>query len=225
MSEVVLVVVAHSDDESISMAGTIVKHVSKGDKVFVVSMTDGVSARDNKNIVKIRHRKKSADIASQELGFQWGDCYDFDDNAMDSYALIEIVKAVEEAKKKYKPTLVYTHSGADLNVDHRVVAHAVLTAFRPQPNEKCKELRLFEVASATVYGNPAIMGSFSPNLFLNISDEWSSKLRALAAYNSEMRDYPHSRSIEGIKNLAKLRGNQVGYELAEAFEVVRKLEN
>lgn len=225
MSEVVLVIVAHSDDESISMAGTIVKHVSKGDKVFVVSMTDGVSSRDKKNIVEIRHRKKSADLASQELGFQWGDCYDFDDNAMDRYALIEIVKAVEVAKQKYEPTLVYTHSGADLNVDHRVVAHAVLTAFRPQPYEKCKELRLFEVASATDFGVAAITGSFSPNLFLNISNEWSSKLRALEAYNTEMRDYPHSRSIEGIKNLAKLRGNQVGYELAEAFEVVRKLEN
>jgi len=40
-----------------------------------------------------------------------------------------------------------------------------------------------------------------------------------------MRDYPHSRSIEGIKNLAKLRGNQVGYDFAEAFEVIRKLED
>ena len=121
--------------------------------------------------------------------------------------------------------IVYTHSGADLNVDHRVVSNAVLTAFRPQPNEKCKELRLFEVASATDYGNPAITGSFSPNLFLNISNEWSSKVRALEAYNAEMRDYPHSRSIKGIQNLAKLRGNQVGYELAEAFEVIRKLES
>ena len=225
MGEVVLVIVAHSDDESISMAGTIVKHVSKGDKVFVVSMTDGISSRANSNIDEIRHRKKSSYLASQELGFSGGVCYDFKDNAMDSYPLIEIVKAVEEAKQTYKPTLVYTHSGADLNVDHRVVSNAVLTAFRPQPNEKCKELRLFEVASATDYGNPAITGSFSPNLFLNISDEWSSKMRALEAYKAEMRDYPHSRSIEGIQNLAKLRGNQVGYELAEAFEVIRKLES
>ena len=58
-----------------------------------------------------------------------------------------------------------------------------------------------------------------------ISNEWSSKVRALEAYNAEMRDYPHSRSIKGIQNLAKLRGNQVGYELAEAFEVIRKLES
>ena len=225
MTEIVLVVVAHSDDESISMAGTIIKHISKGDKVFVVSMTDGIGARDSTNIDDLNLRKISADVASKELGFQWGDCYEFNDNAMDAHPLIDVVKAVEKAKSEYKPTLVYTHSGADLNVDHRVVANAALTAFRPQPNEKCKEIRLFEVASATDYGNPSITGSFAPNLFVDITSEWASKERALEAYNAEMRDYPHSRSIEGINNLAKLRGNQVGCNLAEAFEVIRKIEH
>ena len=225
MREVVLVVVAHSDDESISMAGTIVKHIKKGDKVFVISMTDGVGARDDANLNKIKRRKNASVTASKVLGFEWGDSYDFSDNVMDSYPLIEIVKAVEKAKYKYRPTLVYTHSGADLNVDHRVVANSVLTAFRPQPNELCKELRLFEVASATDYGNSAITGSFSPNLFIDISNEWPSKVKALEAYMEEMREYPHSRSIQGIKNLANLRGNQVGYDFAEAFEVIRKLED
>lgn len=84
---------------------------------------------------------------------------------------------------------------------------------------------MFEVASATDYGNPSITGSFAPNLFVDITSEWASKERALEAYNAEMRDYPHSRSIEGINNLAKLRGNQVGCNLAEAFEVIRKIEH
>jgi len=224
MNEVVLVVVAHFDDETISMGGTIVKHVSNDDKVFAISMTDGVSARDSADKSAKADRKTSSVSASQELGFEWGDCYNFNDNAMDSYPLIEVVKAIEKAKIKYKPSLVYTHSAADLNIDHRVVANAVLTAFRPQPDEICKELRLFEVASATDYGCPSITGLFSPNLFINIAEQWSYKESALKKYDTEMRKYPHIRSIEGIKNLAKHRGNQVGYELAEAFEVVRKLE-
>ena len=225
MTEIVLVVVAHSDDESISMAGTITRHVSRGDTVFVVSMTDGVGARDDADPREINERKNASDTASKILGFKWGDCYDFSDNAMDSYSLLEVIKAVEKAKNKYKPTLVYTHSGADLNLDHRVVANAVLTAFRPQPNEICKELRLFEVASATDYGNSAITGSFSPNLFIDISSVWPTKVLSLNAYIAEMREYPHSRSIQGIKNLANFRGNQVGYDFAEAFEVIRKLED
>lgn len=50
------------------------------------------------------------------------------------------------------------------------------------------------------------------------------KEEALKAYQKEMRQYPHSRSIEGIKNLARYRGSQIGVDLAEAFEVIRKLD-
>ena len=78
--------------------------------------------------------------------------------------------------------------------------------------------------SSTDFGHPAITGSFSPNLFIDVSNEWSDKIKTLNAYAGEMRDYPHTRSIEGVTNLAKLRGSQVGYKFAEAFEMIRKLE-
>ena len=45
--------------------------------------------------------------------------------------MLEVVKAVDKAKLKYKPSLVYTHSGADLNVDHRVVAMLCLHHLDP----------------------------------------------------------------------------------------------
>jgi len=223
MKEKVLVIVAHPDDESISMAGTIKKHSKNGDSVYAVSMTNGLGSRNNINEVDLNKRNIASIKASKILDFNWAECFDFSDNALDSYPLIEIIKALEKVKDKYNPTLVYTHSGADLNIDHKTLARAVLTAFRPQPNEVCKEIRLFEVASATDFGHSSITGSFNPNLFINISNEWPYKLESLKAYSNEMRDNPHSRSIQGIKNLAKIRGNQVGYSLAEAFEVIRKL--
>ena len=34
MNDIVLVIVAHRDDETIGMGGTIAKHSNKGDKVF-----------------------------------------------------------------------------------------------------------------------------------------------------------------------------------------------
>lgn len=155
------------------MAGTITRYVSRGDKVIVVSITDGFGARDSANIDDAKSRKVSADTTSNESGFQWGECYDFNDNAMDACPLIDVVKAVEKAKKEHKPTLVDTHCCADLKVDHRAVENAVLTAFRPQPSETCKEIRLFEVASATDYENPAVTGSFVPNLFVDITNNWA----------------------------------------------------
>ena len=39
------------------MAGTIAKHIKKGDKVYVISMTDGVGARNEAKIDHIKGRK------------------------------------------------------------------------------------------------------------------------------------------------------------------------
>ena len=220
----ILVIVAHSDDETIGMGGTIRKHVLAGDKVHVVAMTNGVGARELTNKQVVKKRQTSAIKASKILGFTWLKEYSFQDNAMDKYELLEVVKCVEKAKSKVSPEIVYTHSGADLNVDHRVVSNAVLTAFRPQPDELCREIRTFEVASATDYGHESITNRFIPNLFIDMSEYWLEKKKALACYSEEMKDYPHSRSIDALENLARLRGNQVGLLMAEAFQVLRKIE-
>ena len=225
MAKVILVVVAHKDDETIGMGGTIKKHSDNGDTVYVISMTNGVGSRENISNEDIKERQKSAEIASKILGFEWLKNYNYADNALDSYPLLKIVKSIEEMKKKCSPSIVYTHSSSDLNIDHRVVYNAVLTAFRPQPDENCNEIRLFEVASATDYGHKSLAGQFSPNLFILIDKVWQKKSEALCAYQKEIKEYPHSRSIEAIKNLAKIRGNQVGRKFAEAFEVIRKIDD
>ena len=43
----VLVCVAHRDDETIGCSATIYKHWKNGDKVYCLSMSDGVGARTN----------------------------------------------------------------------------------------------------------------------------------------------------------------------------------
>ena len=50
------------------------------------------------------------------------------------------------------------------------------------------------------------------------------KIKAIKSYKGEVKPYPHSRSITGLKNLNKIRGNQSGLKYAEAFEIIRKIE-
>ena len=223
MKKNILVVVAHSDDETLGAGGAIKKHSTEGDTVSVISMTNGVGARENSGSTEDEQRVEAANKASEYLGFTWIKTFDFKDNALDSYPIIELVKCIEEIKNKINPDIVYTHSGGDLNIDHTTVARSVLTAFRPQPKENCKEIRLFEVPSSTDYGHEEITGRFIPNLFIDINELWEEKERALKAYGSEMREYPHSRSIDAVKNLATIRGNQVGLAMAESFQVIRKI--
>jgi hypothetical protein len=47
------------------------------------------------------------------------------------------------------------------------------------------------------------------------------KFLALNSYHEELRDYPHSRSLEAVEALAKYRGASVGVSAAEAFKVER----
>jgi len=223
-SEVILVVVAHTDDETLGCGGTIARHVRNGAKVYGVSMTDGVGARGAEDRDKIKKRAQASINAGKILGLEWLDGGSFPDNAMDTVGLLDVAKVIERAKTLTKPTTVYTHSTADLNIDHRIVSQATLTAFRPQPNEVWEEIRTFEVMSATDYGHKSIIKEFTPNLYVEISETWQTKLAALNEYSAEMREPPHTRSFDGLENLAKYRGYQVGLPYAEAFEIIRKVD-
>tara|TARA_Y100000768_G_scaffold333755_1_gene274048 strand:- start:197 stop:868 length:672 start_codon:yes stop_codon:yes gene_type:complete len=217
----ILVIAAHPDDETIGCGGTILNHTANGEKVYVITLTDGVTSRSNSSD-SISDRAQMANEAFSILGAELYEAGNFPDNSMDSISLLEIVQFIEKAKEDIKPSLVYTHSFTDLNIDHRIAASATLTAFRPEPNEICSEIRLFEVPSSTDYALNKF-GTFSPNLFIDIKNSWSLKLEALKQYDKELRKYPHTRSYEKIENLAEYRGAQSGLIKAEAFEQVRRI--
>ena len=114
------------------------------------------------------------------------------------------------------------HGGAH-RVDHRRLHEAVVTACRPTPDHTVKRLLSFEVASSTEWQPPGSAPVFHPNWFLDISNQWERKQEALALYASEMRSWPHARSIAAIEHMVRWRGAQVGVEAAEAFCLLRNL--
>ncbi|MDB2689104.1 PIG-L family deacetylase [Luminiphilus sp.] len=220
----VLIIVAHPDDETLGMGGTIRKHVLSGHEVYVKCLTDGVGARETTSEQQARARWQAATAASGILGFKWLKPEELADNELDKYTNLQLTKVVEGARAEVEPHLVYTHSGTDLNIDHRLTFAAVLTAFRPDSKCACNEIRCFEVPSATDYSVPSAWGLYSPNLFINVDTTWEDKILALHQYQSELRESPNSRSLDGITRLAEFRGHQAGIRFAESFEVVRKIE-
>ncbi len=220
----ILVIVAHSDDESFGCGGLIKKLSLNKNDIKVVSFTDGVGSRLNSNLKEIKKREISSINASKILGFDWIARYSYPDNQLDKISLLEIIKKIEKLKKKIKPHIVLTHNFSDLNIDHRKIAEATLTAFRPEPNENLEQLITFEVPSATDFRVLKNKKNFLPNYFLNIEKYLTHKIQAIKCYKQEFKKYPHSRSLIGIKNLSKIRGHQSGLKFAEAFEVIRKIE-
>lgn len=70
---------------------------------------------------------------------------------------------------------------------------------------------------------PGSAAPFVPNYYVNIENTLELKLKALEAYEYEMREWPHARSIKALDYLAKWRGANVGFEAAEAFILGRKI--
>jgi LmbE family N-acetylglucosaminyl deacetylase len=74
----------------------------------------------------------------------------FPDNAFDGVNLLDIIKKVEEILDLVKPETIYTHFHNDLNIDHSIVAKAVLTALRPFSKFSfVKKIFMFEILSST----------------------------------------------------------------------------
>lgn len=227
----VLVIVAHADDEAIGCGGTLIKHQQQGDEIRIIYMTNGVDARQHNFKKQNIEDKKTIDIrlnsqqkACHFLNIKQSYNFDFPDNQMDQVPLIKVVKVIEEIIASYQPNLIYTHHGGDLNIDHRVVHQAVITACRPQPDTSVKSIFTFEVNSSTEWSNTTMSNNFIPNYFIDISEVILAKKQLLQCYQQEMRAYPHSRSLQAIENLNQWRGNQVGLTSAEAFMLIRHIQ-
>ena len=148
-------------------------------KLYAISFTDGVGSRGKRTEKDIEERKKHSIKASKILGFRWLAQYNFPDNQLDKITLLEIVKIIEKHKKILNPELVITHNFYDLNIDHRIIAEATLTAFRPEPKSKCKEIITFEIPSSTDYRMLKRSKNFVPNYFINIQKYLNSKIKAI----------------------------------------------
>ena len=232
----ILIIVAHPDDEVLGMGGTIKKLTKQSHNVKIVILATGITSRrssdysnstDYKSDEKIKNTtkkqlkelQKDAKNASKILGVTKLDMMEFPDNEMDKITNLEVTKRIEKIIDEFKPQIIYTHSEYDLNVDHRIIHNAVITATRPTQKFIVKKVITFEVPSSTEWN---FSKKFIPNIFVDISKELSVKTRAMKEYRNEIRKFPHPRSVEGLEIIAKRWGSVSGYNAAEAFCLVRE---
>jgi len=227
ITQTVLVVAAHPDDEVLGCGGTLTRHAAAGDSVHVLILAEGATARDRERN-KVKHNDEIADLreaaqkAAHIVGAHPPRFAELPDNRMDSMDVLDIIKTVEAIVNELRPRTVYTHHGGDLNVDHRLTHEAVVTACRPLPNSSVAAIYSFETPSSTEWASTERSTAFVPTRYVDITSNLETKLRALSCYETELREFPHPRSTEGVTSLARYRGASVGVSAAEAFQVVRE---
>ena len=228
MTNSVAVVAAHPDDEVLGCGGTLARMASDGRTVHILLLADGETSRSPGtdqpfDSAKLAARQTAAEKASKILGASSVEVLAFPDNRLDSLVLLDVVKQIEAFIQRHQPSTVFTHHVGDVNIDHQVVHHAVVTACRPLPGNPVKELLFFEVPSSTEWRPASSAEPFIPNWFVDISTTLAKKLQALEIYDSELRVFPHPRSLKAVNALATWRGATVGVEAAEAFVLGRKI--
>ena len=223
MAKRVLIVAAHPDDEILGCGGTAARHIAQGDSVGALIVAEGATSRAGGDSAATAHLRDAAEAAAKELGAEPPRFLGLPDNRLDTMALLEIVQMVEAILAETRPEVIYTHHSEDLNIDHRLVHQAVLTAARPLPGSFVDAIYGFETPSSTEWAVSGGASGFHPTRFVDVGDCMSAKHAALRAYGVEMREFPHPRSHDGIDALAQVRGMSAGLDRAEAFTVVREI--
>lgn len=223
----ILVIAAHPDDEVFACGGTLLRAIKAGAAVAVVFLGEGISARfpfgeydsqefHDQTAVRTRSAKNAlASLGIENITFGNRLCCQFD-----TYAMISIVKEIENHITMFKPSLLFTHNPAEVNIDHRITFDAVESACRPTRLDCPKEIYSFEIVCS---GSWTFENTFKPNTYVDVSDYWKEKLIAWHHYEAEARPFPFPRSDEGLEALARYRGLSSGLIKAEAFRLIRKV--
>lgn len=221
----VLCVGAHPDDEVLGAGGTLARHAADGEDVHVCILSDGVTSRydDPENATEeIEQRRDRARRACEAFNATVS-LHEYPDNQFDTVALLDLVQTVEEEIAEHGPRVVYTHHYGDLNVDHELACRATVTATRPLSDSGVERVLAFETLSATEWSVPSPENAFQPHEFVDIDEHLSTKLDALSVYESELRESPHPRTPDTVKQNARVWGAKAGLSAAEPFEVLRSL--
>lgn len=215
----ILVISPHMDDEILGMGGAIARHVANGDEVCVVIAAHRIY--DRKFDEQANDLEKLSTLKAKEvLGYHELHFLNLPDERLDS-CIQEILIPMEDVFMDFKPDVMYAPFYGDNHQDHRAVFDAVRVIARPSGSFKVKKFLLYETPSSTEQSPPLLHQTFIPNYYVNIEPFIDKKIDALHCYEKEKRTFPHPRSEEGLRVLARKRGMEAGFSYAEAFMILR----
>lgn len=218
----VLVVAPHPDDESLGCGGTLLRHREKGDELHWLIVT-GMSEAAGFDQDRIKKRAQEIDLVSARYGFSSVTQLGLAPAKLDTLPLSDVIGAIGKVVSTVKPQWVYVPYRNDAHSDHQVVFDAALSATKSFRYPFIERVLAYETLSETDFGFKPEDGGFRPNVYVNISAYLKEKLDVLDIFSSEMGEFPFPRSRKALSALAALRGVQSNAEAAEAFMLLKEI--
>ncbi len=195
---------AHPDDLEIGMGGTLAK-LAKDKNNKVIGIVATLSSSEE-------IRRKESYEAARILGIEI-ELLEIDFHKL--FSSRDIVKVIDSLLKKYNPDIVFTHWNHDSHQDHNALTDGVIASTR---KNKCS-VYMYE---QTLPGG-IVPESFRAQVFVEIEeDQINEKIESVNAHQSQIVKN-NKWWLDGIRGRAMYRGNQIGVQYAEAFEVIKQV--
>lgn len=215
----VLAIGAHPDDIEIGCAGTLARCVQRGDRVVIMALCRGDMASSTlavRELVKVRRKeaeKSAGQIKAEFLAMGLADGH------------VETSRKnknlVTDALRRIAPDVVITHFCNDYGSDHNNTLALVLdaTLYATIPNIRTGHQPIKHVPALFMM-EPLGGYDFQPQVYVDITDTISSKIKMLECHRSQftwMKRYGGMNVRKYIEVVALFRGYQAGVEFAEGF--------
>lgn len=215
----ILIIAPHPDDEVLGCGGTIAKHIAAGEHVYLCIMTKG----EEKYYGAAMLAEKRTEVlkVAQFMGITKVYFGDFTAAHLDTIPQNQINQKLRKIIEEIKPEILFIPHQGDLHRDHQLTFQCAMVAAKFILSAYLKKIYSYEALSETEQSSQYAQ-QFIPTTYNDITTQLSKKLEALALYTTELREYPHPRSIKAAEYKARSRGAEVGIEAAEAFMLIRE---
>lgn len=215
MTDNILVLAPHGDDEVLGCGGSIYKHTETLSDVYVVFIRKSYDSRSE-------YQMQCSQKARNILGVKDAYNLNLDDDKI--FNKLSLIQEIEKVVNLIKPSTVYCPFYGDLHQDHRAVFEAVNVATRAWAEHRVNKILLYDTISSTDQGLFNSIYPFVPNYFIPLTkNHVEVKQAALQAYDKEIGSIDHPRSLENVYDKARITGRQINEKFAEAFMCLRNI--
>jgi len=215
----ICIIAPHPDDEVLGLGGTIRRMSLSGIKVHLLVISGHLPPLYSIEIFK--KTQIECNMSAKILGISSIKFLEIPATNISQKPVAELNAKINDFLDKAKPTTVFIPF-PDRHIDHKLIFEASMVCTRPVGQHYPKLVLSYETLSETDWNAPYIEPFFIPEMYIDITDTFESKLEAMRSYKSQLQNAP-SRSLEAIEALARYRGSQNGFKYAEGFKVIRHL--
>ncbi|MFH0815924.1 MAG: PIG-L deacetylase family protein [Methanobacteriota archaeon] len=208
----VLTISAHADDAHVALGGTMRRLLESGDyDIHYVAFSIAEDSVPKGFPAGIVEKECLAGLALLGVNRNKTKIYKYPVRKLPEYRQ-EILEILVKMRKELDPSIVFIPSTEDIHQDHIVVSQEGIRAFR-----RTSSIFGYDFPWNVLYGERL-------NLFYEISkSQLDRKVKSLQCYKSQIAKMNNCLSPNYVRSLAVERGQRIGVDYAEGFEIVREV--